>query len=80
MHHTKTKEPHNEILSRKPPVIFQTSKAKNKQTKRTRTSCPLPHAFMEDTIRHNPAQMISTSKLNIPCLLVIIIKLCHMIT
>ena len=51
-----------------------------KQTKRNRASYLLPHAFMEDTIRHNIAQMTSTSKAYIPCLLVIIIKWCHMIT
>ena len=38
------------------------------------TSYPLPHAFVENTIRHNIAQMTSTSKAYIPCLLVIIIK------
>ena len=47
---------------------------KNKQAKRNRTSYPLPHAFMEDTIRHDIAQMTSTSKAYIPCVLVIIIK------
>ena len=48
---------------------------KNKQTKRNRTSYVLPHAFMEDTIRHNiAAQVKSTSKAYIPYLLAIIIK------
>ena len=51
---------------------------KNKQTKQNRTSYPLTYAFMEDTIKHNIAQMTSTSKAYIPCLLVIIIKWCHM--
>ena len=49
-------------------------KKSNKQTKPNRTSCPLPHAFMEDIIRHSIAEMTSTSKADIPCLLVIIIK------
>ena len=47
-------------------------KKTNKQIKKK--SYPLPHAFMEDTIRHNIAQMTSTSKAYIPCLLAIIIK------
>ena len=49
-----------------------------KQTKQNRTSYPLTYAFMEDTIKHNIAQMTSTGKAYIPCLLVIIIKWCHM--
>ena len=49
-------------------------KKSNKQTKPNRTGCPLPHAFMEDIIRHSIAQMTSASKADIPCLLVIIIK------
>ena len=53
----------------------KTNMRKNKQTKRNRTSYVLPHAFMEDTIRHNiAAQIKSTSKAYIPYLLAIIIK------
>ena len=40
-----------------------TKNRKNKQNKQTnRTSYPLPHAFMRDTIMHNIAQETSTSK------------------
>ena len=54
---------------------------KNKQTIPNRKSyIPPPHASKEDTIKHNNAQMTSTSYVYIPCLLVIIIKWCHMIT
>ena len=49
-------------------------KKQTNKTKQNRTSYPLPHAFMEDTARHNIAQMTSTSKTYIPCLLVLIIK------
>ena len=52
----------------------------NNETKQNRTSYPLPHAFMGDTIRHNIAQLTLTSKAYIPCLLVIIIKWCHIST
>ena len=54
----------------------QQTDTKNKQN---RTSYPLRHALMEDTTRHNIAQMTSSSKVYIPCLHFIIIK-CHMIT
>ena len=37
-------------------------------------SYPPSRVFMEDTIRHNIAQMTSANKAYIPCLLVIIIK------
>ena len=46
----------------------------------TTTSYPLPHAFMKDTVRHNTAQMTSTIKAYVSCLLVIIIKWIYMIT
>ena len=41
------------------------------QSKKNRTNYSLPHAFMEDTIRHNISQMTSTSKVYIPCPLAI---------
>ena len=50
------------------------------RTKKKKNSYPLPHAFMENTIRNIIAQMTSTGKAYIPCLLVIIIKWRHMIT
>ena len=53
---------------------------KNTHTKNTHPSYLLPHAFMEDSIRHVIAQMTYTSKAYIPCPLVIIIKWRHMIT
>ena len=63
----------------------QTSNKYKKQTKRQANKAKLNklfplHAFMGDTIRHNFAQMTSTSKTFIPCFLVIIINWCHMIT
>ena len=58
----------------------EVSPRKKKKKEKARASYLLPHAFMEDTIRHNIAQMTSTSKAYIPCLLAIIIKWCHMIT
>ena len=51
----------------------------SEKTEKKKTSSPLPHGFMEDTVRHNIAQMTSASKAYIPCLLAIIIKWCHMI-
>ena len=44
----------------------------------TKKSYPLSHDFMEDTMRHNIAQTTSASKVYVSCLLVIIIKWCHM--
>ena len=41
-------------------------------------SYPLPTSIIEDTIRHNIAQMTSTSKAYIPFPLAIIIKCCQM--
>ena len=61
MYHTITKMDN-------PPPPPKKNKNKNK------TSYFLPHAFMEDTIRHIIAQKTSTSKGYTPCLLVIIIK------
>ena len=58
----------------------KTDKYEKKNTKQNRTNYTPPHAFMESTIRHNIAQIILASKVYIPCLLVIIIKWCHMIT
>ena len=51
---------------------------KNKQTKQNRKSYLLPYAFMEDAIRHNIAQVTSTSKAYTPRHFVII-KWCHII-
>ena len=42
-----------------------------------RLSHPPFHTIIEDTIRHNIAQMTSTSKAYIPCLLATMIKWCH---
>ena len=42
-------------------------KQTSKQTKQNRTSYHPPHAFMEDTIRHNIAQRASKSNVYIPC-------------
>lgn len=42
--------------------------------KQHKTSYLLPHAFMEDTVRHDIAQMTSTSKAYITYLLVIMVK------
>ena len=42
-------------------------------------SYPASHAIIEVTIRHNIAQMTSTSKAFIPCLLAIIIKVAHVV-
>ena len=42
---------------------------KNKQTKQNK-SYPLPHAFMEDTIKYNIAQMTTRCKDYVPCLYV----------
>ena len=50
---------------------------KKTTTTTTAASYPLPHAFMEDTIRLNIAQMTSTSKAYVPCLLLIIIMMPH---
>ena len=44
------------------------------------TSHPLSHTIIEDTIRHEIAQMTSTNKAYISCLLVTIIKGCHIIS
>ena len=46
--------------------------------KKKETSYPPSHTITEDTIRHNIAQMTSTSKAYIHCLLATIIK-CHII-
>ena len=53
-----------------------TDESTNKQTKQTnkQASYPLEYATIEDTIRHNIAQMPSKSKAFISCLLTTIIK------
>ena len=43
--------------------------------KKKRTSYPPSHTIIEDTIRHNIAQITSTSKAYIPCLPATIIKM-----
>ena len=48
-------------------------------TLKKNTSYPPSHTIIEDSIRHNIAQMTSTSKVYIPCLLATIIKWCHRI-
>ena len=48
-------------------------------TLKKKTSYPPSHTIIEDTIRHNIAQITSTSKAYIPCFLAIIIKWCHII-
>ena len=105
-HHTKVKEPHNEIqISLKAnqshllksviaydfptrtdvivikliPSMSSWGKHKYHPTQK-KTSYLRPHDFMEDTIRQSISQMTPTSKACVPCLLVIIIKWCHMIT
>ena len=69
------------LLSRGKQKYHPTKKAQQtnkeiqkKQTKQNRTSYNSPHTFMEDTIRHDIAQMRSASKVHISCILVIIIK------
>ena len=59
----------------------QTNKQTNKQTKETnkQASYLLEYATIEDTIRHNVAQMPSKSKAFVPCLLATIIKWCYTI-
>ena len=47
---------------------------KKKKKKKKETSYLPSHTIIEDTIRNNIAQMTSTSKAYIPCLLVTIIK------
>ena len=44
-------------------------KTKQQQQQQQQLSHPPSHAIIEDTIRHNIAQMTSTSKASIPCLL-----------
>ena len=44
-------------------------KTKQQQQQQQQLSHPPSHAIIEDTIRHNIAQMTSTSKAYIPCLL-----------
>ena len=52
------------VNSRTTPFIFF----------KKRLKYPLPLSSIEDTIRHNIAQITSTSKAYIPCPLIIIIK------
>ena len=56
------------------------SNNKKNNNNNNKTRDPLPHVFMKDTIRHNTAQIISTSKVYIPYLFTIIIKWCNIIT
>ena len=59
----------------KKTAITTPKETKNKK----KLSHPRFHTITEDTIRHNIAQMTSTSKTDIPCPLATIIKSCHMI-
>ena len=53
---------------------MQTTNKYEKTNKQNKAIQIIPHTFMEDTIRHNIAQMASTSKVYISFLIVIIIK------
>ena len=58
----------------------KTKQNKKKQKNKTKKlSYPPSHTIIEDTIRHDIAQMTSTSKAYISCLLATIIKWCHII-
>ena len=54
--------------------IAITTPKKKQQQQQQQLNHPPSHTIMEDTIRHNIAQMTSTSKAYIPCLLATIIK------
>ena len=50
-------------------IYIYKKQKKQQQQQQQQLSHPPSHAIIEDTIRHNIAQMTSTSKAYIPCLL-----------
>ena len=61
-------------MLRKTAITTPKKKQQQQQQEQQQLSHPPSHTIIEDTIRHNIAQMTSISKAYIPCLLATVIK------